>query len=142
MSSHVMKGQLSKAHKEHAIEQMHDLMQRFPQDEEGMEKSWFAAEDVLDSYISAAEARTADLPGRQQLGEACFYLISSVGLIRNDDNIQLVYELLTPEFGVELFALLPRVKRLRDEAVEKLAELAEKETKGGATEPATDFDLF
>lgn len=133
MSRHVTKGQLCKAQKEHAIEQMHDLMQRLPQDEEGMGKSWFVAEGVLDSYIAAAEVRIADLPPRQQLGEACFTLICLAGLIRNDDNIQLVSELLTPEFGVELFGLLPKVKRLRDEAVEKLAELAEKEKKAGAS---------
>ncbi|WP_213664151.1 hypothetical protein [Stutzerimonas stutzeri] len=133
---------LAKAQKERAIEHMHDLMQRLPRDADGMEKCWFAAEEVLDSYLAAAEAKTADLPPRQQLGEACFFLVALVGLIRNDDNIQLVSELLTPEFGIQLYGLHPRVKRLRDEAVKKLAEMAEKETKAAAEEPATDFDLF
>lgn len=133
---------LSESQKEHAIEQMHDLLRRLPQDDEGMRKSWFAAEKVLDSYITAAEAKTADIPPRQQLGEACFFLIAAVGLIRKDDNIQLISELLTPEYGVELYALLPRVKRLRDQAVERLSELAEKEIKEKAIVPAADFDLF
>ncbi|SIQ98559.1 hypothetical protein [Aquipseudomonas alcaligenes] len=133
---------LTKTQKEHAIKQMHDLMHRLPQDPDGMEKCWLAAEDVLDSYLAASEERTADLPPRQQLGEACFFLIASVGLICNDDNLQLVSELLTPEFGIELYRLHPRVKRLRDEAVKKLAEIAEKETKAEAEKPGTGFDLF
>lgn len=133
---------LAKAQKEHAIEQMHNLMQCLPQDADGMAKCWFAAENVLDSYLAAAEARTADLPPRQQLGKACFFLIASVGLIRNDDNIQLISELPTPEFGIELYGLHPRVKRLRDETVRKWAKMAEKETKAEAEEFATDFDLF
>lgn len=133
---------LSKAQMDRAIEQMHDMMLRQPRDPDGMEKCWLAAEAALETYIAAAEAKTADLPARQQLGEACFFLISSVDLIRDDDNIQLVSELLTPEFGVGLYGLLPRIKRLLDEALKKLAELAEKEAKAEASEPATDVDLF
>ncbi|HDS0929687.1 hypothetical protein QQ994_19015 [Pseudomonas asiatica] len=135
---------LSRAQKKRAIEQMHDLMLRLPlpQDIDCIEQCWTAAEDAVDSYISAAEARTSNLPPRERLGEACFHLISLVGLIRDDDNIQLVSELLTPEFGVELYGLLPRVKRLRDQAVAKLSDLAEKQTKPEAAESATDFDLF
>ena len=133
---------LSKVQKERAIEQMHDLMLRQPQDADGMNQCCLEAVAVLESYFAAAEARTADLPSRQLLGEACFCLISSVGLFRDDDNIQLVSELLTPEFGIELYGLLPRVNRLLDEAVEKGLELVEIEAKAKAAEPATDFDLF
>lgn len=135
---------LSQVQKTRAIEQMHELMLRMPlhQDVDRVEQCWTAAEYVVDSYIAAAEARASDLPPREQLGEACFQLISLVGLIRNDDNIQLVSELLTPELGVEMYGVLPRVMRLRDQAVEKLTELAEKQTKAEAAEPATNFDLF
>ncbi|HGM8500225.1 TPA: hypothetical protein ACKQEC_004859 [Pseudomonas aeruginosa] len=135
---------LSQVQKKRAIEQMHELMLRMPlpQDVGRVEQCWTAAEYVVDSYIAAAEARASDLPPREQLGEACFHLISLVGLIRNDDNTQLVSELLTPEFGVEMYGLLPRVMRLRDQAVEKLTELAEKQTKAEAAESATNFDLF
>lgn len=114
---------LTKAQRERAIQLMHDQLLRQPQDADGIEKSWFAAEEVLDAYIAATEARTADLPPRHQLGEACFYLISSVGLIRDDDNIELIAELLTPEYGLELYGILSRVKRLRDDALVMLAEL-------------------
>jgi len=136
--------QLSKAQKQSAIEQMHDLMLRLPLAEEAdrIEQCWTAAEDTVDSYITAAEARAYDLPHSEQLGKACFNLISLVGLIRADDNIQLVSELLTPEFGVDLFGILPRVKRLRDAAVAKLAELAGQQTMATDESPATDFDLF
>lgn len=132
---------LSKAQKERAIGQMHGLMLRLPppQDVDRIEQCWNAAEDAIDSYIAAVEARTSDIPPLEQLGEACFNLIFLVDLIQDDDNIQLISELMTPEFGVELYGLLPRVKRLRDQAVEKLSELAEKQTKA---ESATDFDLF
>lgn len=135
---------LSKAQKQRAIEQMHDLMLRLPLAEEAdrIEQCWTAAEDTVDSYITAAEARASDLPPSEQLGEACFNLISLVDLIRDDDNIQLVSELLTPEFGVELFGILPRVKRLRDAAMAKLAELAEQQSRTKDESPSTDFDLF
>ncbi|WPP00444.1 hypothetical protein SFA35_03395 [Pseudomonas sp. HR96] len=75
-------------------------------------------------------------------GEACFNLISLVDLIRDDDNIRLVSELLTPEFGVELFGMLPRVKRLRDAAMAKLEELAEQQSRTKDESPSTKFDLF
>lgn len=138
---------VTKAQKERAIGQLHDLMLKQPQSVEGVEECWLGAEAVMESYVSAVEARSADLPARQQLGEACFYLISSVGLIRDDDNMQLIIELLTPELGIELYSLLPRVNRLWDEALAKLGELAEAEANDGAAEkvaePAnTDFDLF
>nr|WP_172689823.1 hypothetical protein [Pseudomonas fluorescens]ASI38086.1 Hypothetical protein [Pseudomonas fluorescens]AWH58683.1 Hypothetical protein [Pseudomonas fluorescens] len=133
---------LSKSQKQHAIEQMHELMRMHPLDDDGMAERWLDAEGVLDSYVRAAEERTADLPSRLQLAEACFYLISAVGLIRDDDNIQLVAELLTPEFGIELYGLLPRIKRLMNEALDKLAELAVAEAKVDDSSPTADFDLF
>ena len=135
---------LSKAQKQRAVEQMHDLMLRLPLPEEvdRIEQCWTAAEDTVDLYIAAAQARASDLPSSEQLGEACFNLICLVDLIRNDDNLQLVSELLTPEYGIELFSLLPRVKRLRDAAVAKLAEFAEQQTKADTERPAADFDLF
>ena len=135
---------LSKAQKQRAIERMHDLMLRLPLAEEAdrIEQCWTAAEDTVNSYITAAEARASDLPPSEQLGEACFNLISLVDLIRDDDNIQLVSELLTPEFGVELFGILPRVKRLRDAAMAKLGELAEQQSRTKNEIPSTDFDLF
>lgn len=133
---------LSKSQKQRAIDQMHELMQRHPLDADGMAECWLNAEGVLDSYVSAAEERTADLPPRQQLAEACFYLISAVDMIRDHDNIQLVSELLTPEFGIEWYGLLPRIKRLLNEALEKLAELAKMEAKAEDSRSTTDFDLF
>lgn len=55
---------LSKAQKQRAIEQMHDLMLRLrlSQEADWIEQCWTAAEDAVDSYIAAAEARTSDLP--------------------------------------------------------------------------------
>ncbi|AQX58276.1 MULTISPECIES: hypothetical protein [Pseudomonas syringae group] len=133
---------LSKSQKQRAIQQMHKLRQQYPLDADGMAERWLDAEGVLDSYASAAEERTADLPSRQELAEACFYLISAVDLIGDDDNIQLVSELLTPEFGIELYGLLPRIKRLLVEALKKLAALAEAERKADYSRAITDFDLF
>lgn len=133
---------LSKSQKQRAIEQMHELMQHHPLDPDGMTEGWLDAEGLLESYVRAVEQKTADLPLRQQLGEACFYLISAVGLVRDDDNIQLVSELLTPEFGIELYGLLPRVKRLLNDALERLAALAKTEAKVDDTRPHTDFGLF
>ncbi|WP_439125960.1 MAG: hypothetical protein ACNJA3_29060 (plasmid) [Pseudomonas rhizophila] len=134
---------LSKSQKQRAIEQMHELMQMHPlDDDDGMAERWLDAEGVLDSYVRAAEERTADLPPRQQLGEACFFLISAVDLIRDDDNIQLVSELLTPEFGIELYGLLSRIKRLLNQVLDKLAALAVAEAKVDDSRPTTDFDLF
>lgn len=139
------KGQLmklSKSQKQRAIEQMQELMQYHPLDADGTAERWLDAEGMLDTYVSAAEERTAALPPRQQLAEALFYLISAVDLIRDDDNIQLISELLTPEFGIELYGLLPRIKRLFIEAQEKLSALAEVERKVGNSRHFTDFDLF
>lgn len=133
---------LSKSQKQRAIEQMHELMQRHPLDGDGMTEGWLNAESLLESYVSAVEEKTADIPPRQKLGEACFYLISAVGLVRDGDNIQLVSELLTPEFGVELYGLLPRVKRLFDDALKNLAALAKTDAKVDDARPHTDFDLF
>ena len=132
---------LSKAQKMRAIEQMHGIVLRLPppQDIDRMAQCWTAAKDAVDSYMASLEASTSDIPPVEQLGEACFKLIFLVDLVRDDDNIQLVSELLTPEFGIELYGLLPRIKRLRDQAVEKLSELAEKQTN---PEAGTDFDLF
>lgn len=61
---------LSKVQKQRAIEQMHDLMLRLPLAEEAdrIEQCWTAAEDTVDSYITAAEARASDLPPSEQLG--------------------------------------------------------------------------
>jgi len=133
---------LSKAQKQRAIEQMHELMQQHPLDDDGIAERWLDAEGLLDSYVRAAEERTADLPPRLQLAEACFYLISAVDLIRDDDNIQLVSELLTPEYGIELYGLLPRIKRLLNEALQKLDALAVAEANVDDSRPTTDFDLF
>lgn len=85
--------------------------------EEAMASLWFDAEAVVETYIEAAEARSASLPGAKELGEACFWLMSLSGSKRDEAHFRLVVELLTPGRGVELFALLPRVRAFRDAVI-------------------------
>jgi hypothetical protein len=83
-------------------------------DTEAAADLWFDAEAVVKTYIGAAESRSANMPGAKELGEACFWLLFMSGSLRDDAHSRLVVELLTPGRGQEFFALLPRVRSLRD----------------------------
>lgn len=125
-----------------AFAKMVALLKPQPADDDAATEQWLNAEGVVDSYIEGVEARSADLPGRQELGEACLCLLSMVGLIRNDDNLKLVSELLMPEVGLELYALLPRVQKLMGEAIAELEALAKAERQVQAAQGQPYTDLF
>lgn len=111
----VRKNAHQKVDEAEAYARMETLAQSSPRaDEEAAKDLWFDAETVVETYIDAAEARSASLPGAKELGEACFWLLFLSGSKHNNAHFRLVVELLTPGRGQELFALLPRVRALRD----------------------------
>lgn len=91
------------------------LAQNSPRaDEEAAKDLWLEAEKVVETYIGAAESRSTNMPGTKELGEACFWLLFMSGNLNDDAHYHLVVELLTPGRGHKFFALLPRVRALRD----------------------------
>lgn len=98
-----------------AYARMEALAQSSPRaDEEAAKDLWFEAEAIVETYIDAAESRSANWSGAIELGEACFWLLFLSGSKHDETHFRLVIELLTPGRGQELFALLPRVRALRD----------------------------
>ena len=115
----------SKAQAEARTEaQMKALMQSLPTDDDEATELWLEAEALVERYIGAVQERSANLPDRQELGVACFRLLAMVQLLGVGDNYKFAATLLTPEIGVEMYALLPRVQKLQNDAVAELHRLA------------------
>lgn len=114
--------------KAQAVAHMEVLLKQRPRDADEASEKWQDAEAVLDAYIEAVELRTADLPDRQEIGEACFCLISMFGFSSDSNsNLTLVQELLSLEVGIDMYAIMPSVRKLRDDAITRLQALAEAE---------------
>lgn len=103
-----------------AVAQLTELLANEPTDDDSAAEMWMEAECVVDGYIEAVEGQSIDLPTARELGEACFRLLQLTGSIHKDENLYLVAELLAPKNGLLMYSLLPRVKKLKDEAVATL----------------------
>jgi len=124
-----------------AFAHMKALAQNSPAaNDEAAIELWFESEAVVNAYIEAAQARSASLPSRQALGESCFWLLFQSGTLRDDANCRLVVELLSPQLGLAMFDLLPRVRVLCESVYNVMASVPS--TYGSATQHASEEDLF
>lgn len=130
-----------KADEATAFAHMKALAQSSPTaNDEAAADLWFDAEAVVDAYIDAAQARSASLPSRQALGESCYWLLFQSGTLRDDANCRLVVELLSPQLGLAMFDLLPRVQALRESVYKATASV--QSTDDSASQQASEEDLF
>lgn len=108
------------------------------------EKEPVDAEATVDAYIDAAESRSMDLlPSRQELGESCFWLLFQTKILRDDEHYRLIVELLSPQLGLSMFDLLPRVRKLREAALDALEAMVKKPPMDRPIAPqACEDDLF
>ncbi|MGY6564209.1 MAG: hypothetical protein ACXIU5_05670 [Halomonadaceae bacterium] len=125
-----------------ALEIMKSLIERYPIDETAAAERWVEAETVVDNYMAAVEEKSADLPNKSELGEACFWLLCLVDLLRRDENWELVSSLLVPGCGVEMYAILPRVRKLKTEALVGLETMVKAEKKPDVEKDHPFEDLF
>jgi hypothetical protein len=84
---------------------------------------------TISVYLAAVEAKSADLPIREDLGMACFLLLWDAMIVQDDmDRYEVVLKLLTPEIGVDMFACANAVRDVRS------AYLAELSSRGKTAE--------
>lgn len=119
------------------VAHLFSLAERELTDEEAPEQ-WLEAETVIDYYIAAVEAGSADLPDRLELGEACFTLTWMAGIYRDEDHARLISDLLTPEVGIGFYNIFPEVMNLRIEAISAM----EAQAKAGKKIQDTPSDHF
>ena len=120
------------------------LAEKEPVDDEAASELWLDAEATVDAYIDAAESRSMDLlPSRQELGESCFWLLFQTKILRDDEHYRLIVELLSPQLGLSMFDLLPRVRKLREAALDALEAMVKKPPMDRPIAPqACEDDLF
>lgn len=99
------------------------------------------AEAVVDAFIESARARALELPLRQELGEACFWLAFAEGLWDEPEHRDLVCDLFSTSEGLEMLSQLPRVIKLRDSAEDSLMQHLADERRRELREPLTDNDI-
>ena len=64
-------------------------------------------------------------------------------VLREDEHYRLIVELLSPQLGLSLFDLLPRVRKLREAALDALEAMVKKPSMDRPTAPqACEDDLF
>ena len=127
-----------------AFAHIRELAEKEPVDDETASELWLEAEAIVDTYIEAAESRSIeDLPSRQELGESCFWLLFQTKVLREDEHYRLIVELLSPQLGLSLFDLLPRVRKLREAALDALEAMVKKPPMDRPIAPqACEDDLF
>jgi hypothetical protein len=126
-----------------AFAHMKALVGDCPTNEKAAADLWLDTEAVVDAYIHAVKSRSGNGPSKQELGEACFWLLFQSQSRQKDEHYRLVVELLSPQFGLEMVGLLPRVQKLRESACAALEALTKRQSMDDATsrEPSED-DIF
>lgn len=108
---------------------------------------FLGVEGVIDNYERAVTSGSAELPSREEIGLACFWLLFLVGALKRGGHLNLVVRLLTPSIGVRMYELLPLVLALRDHAIQLVEVAAKVQTdesvnKVAPREDQRKFDLF
>lgn len=132
----------SKASAQAAAAYMLAFVKQQPENIRAATEKRLEAEKVIDEYIDAVQARKADLPNRQDLADACLYLLKIYETDHNDHMLKFVQELLMPEVGISMYGILPEVRQLKDEIMGQLEKLSTNKIRVESEKYQPSNDLF
>lgn len=107
-----------------AIDEIRRLLAADPETDEAAAELWMDSEGVVDYYLGATEDGSANLPTRQELGQACFWMARMVKMLGVPKHMELVVELLSPSVGLAMYEIRPRVAALKEDCIVSLQKMA------------------
>lgn len=80
----------------------------------------------IETYKNAVEHSITNMPSREAIGIACYWLLLLSDLTENDKHWNLIIKLLSVEKGLSLYQHLNEVLELKQDAIQNLDVLVQK----------------
>lgn len=113
---------ITEANQDRALNFLLDLAKKADRSDDAVAECFMDAEAVIDAYQAAVEEKSSNIPSAENIGVACFWLLSLTQTFVPGPHFDLVLRFLSPGSGISLYGSLDAVLALRQHAVSALGD--------------------